>query len=203
MPHLKYYQTENQSLPEWAKLNTPDRTIEYYFDRLKSRYKFRQKLLFHGRGNGGNCNSWRVRVSHDCSIGVLAHEVGHAIQFRKRGYYDTKGTRWHCNEHRKITARVLKTIETNITEWNFTLAKKVERGMQVAITKEIKEKEKTTIKATPDYKLQKLRESIKVWESKRKRAETALKKLRRREKLWVKKVQSEGLKSPSSLLKSL
>lgn len=98
--NLLYYAMEREKFPEENKEVLSGSIVVLFFDKLKSHYKFSQVLEFHGSGNGGNCNSYRVRVGRGCTLGTLAHEVAHAIQFRKIRLGKVRNThRWHTKAH--------------------------------------------------------------------------------------------------------
>jgi hypothetical protein len=91
----------------------------------------------------------------------------------------------------KITIRVANYILAHKAEWNAQMDNKATKQQQIAIIKAENEQKNSIMKASPEYKLGQIQERIKVWQTKQKRAETALKKLRRRENIYIKKLKPE------------
>lgn len=186
MPRIKYYANEQNGLENYTKRVT-DNQARYIFKRLKARYRIRQQLEFTDRVRG-NCSSWRIRLEHKPEIGVIAHEIAHAIQFKKRKY----GEKWHTKKHKKIMDRVYKTIETNLETWVAMADKKKERRETAIKNKQEKQQEAKEKRQETPYKLQKTLALIKKWETKKKRSENALKKLNRRRKLYETLLKRNG-----------
>ncbi len=189
---LKYYEKEKQELPKEATDTLTHREATYVFDRLKSRYKFRQTLYFYGHSGSGKCSSWRIRISNKPDIIIIAHEVAHAIQYKKRNYYNRDKKRWHNKEHLNIMKRVTNVILNNIDAWRQASTKKQQIKSQTEARKVEKIKELKELRKSPQHKLLAIQKRIKAWESKKKKAETRLKKLKRREKIYLKKVKEGG-----------
>lgn len=199
MPQLNYYENEKAVFKEefghfyFKKLT--DSEIKYVFKKLKTKYKFWHNFEFYGYEYSRSiCSSRYVRMIHNASVGSLAHEVAHAIQYMKRrkqcpDWKDgkIKKKRWHTKEHLNITRRVLKYMWKHLDDWLEAENQRHERSL------ETKERQKEAIlkakteKNSPNYKLKAIQDRIKKWETKKKRSENALKKLRRREKIWQKK----------------
>jgi hypothetical protein len=176
MADLKYYRTEQEEFAEPFSRNMTDTEAIYIYKRLKTKYKLQQKLVFRGR-EGGNCGKWEIKLQHEPSIGIMAHEVAHGLQYRHR----IKGMKWHCKKHKRLMAKVLKVIEKNFNAWREMANRKANRRIESLQKKEERKKTMQEVKGTKDFRLQKLQERIKKWESKRKRAESALKKLHKKE----------------------
>ena len=176
MARLVYYQKEQMEFSSAESLT--DAEAVYAFKRLKAHYKLSHRLEIHGNRGGGHCNSWRVHVAHNTTVLTLAHEVAHAVQFKKRGG-DTGG-KWHTKEHRGIMKRVVKYITTRLPVWKAQVGKDCNRRMQSSINKKEKESQTEALKRTPEYKLEHLRKLEKKAESRVKRATTHLKKIQRR-----------------------
>ena len=83
----------------------------------------------------------------------------------------------------------MKYANKNKIEWVAKADNKVEQRMQTIERREQKSKEHEELKKTPQYKLEIVRNKIKAWETRKKRAETYLKKLGRREKLLLHKLE--------------
>jgi valyl-tRNA synthetase len=82
--------------------------------------------------------------------------------------------------------RVMRYSSGHCDSWIASEGKKTERMMQTIERHEKKAEELKYFKKTPEYKLQRTVAKIKQWESKKKRAESYLKKLYRRKRLYEK-----------------
>jgi hypothetical protein len=167
----------------------------YVFKRLKSHYKFGHALEIWGTGDGGSCSMWRVKVSYNPSLRILVHEVAHAIQWKKdRTHpFDKKKHSWHNKKHMAIMKRIYKYMMPRLEGWKAMANKKTEMHINSIRKKEDKKRELEEFRKTPKFRLQQIERRISAWESKRKRAENAIKKLTRRKRLWERK--ATGLSS--------
>ena len=188
MAYLKYYQEEHQMFKPQSEIQLNNLETQYIFNKFKKRYKLDHYLEFRGYSNSGRCGRRRLRVSHNPTLGVLLHEIGHAVQYKKRMWSDEKlKQRWHGKQHRTIVKRLYRITNPKIEQWkneaNFKSIMYLERiqKREQAIV------QKNEQKKTPQYRLEQIQKKIKSWESKKKRAENRLKKLRRIEKIWIKK----------------
>jgi DNA-binding transcriptional ArsR family regulator len=188
MARLLYYVEEHVRFREYydEKLTTGLATL--FFEKLKAHYKFGQCLEFRGFGNGSNCSSYRIRLGRDTNVGTLAHEVAHAIQFRKiRLGVAVNTRRWHTKKHTRIMENVLKYISNNRVSWIAMQDAKNERSVvsyHLKKEKEVKEKE---FKKSDEYKLGLLRASEKRLSTKAKRIDTLLKKVKKKIKYYLNK----------------
>jgi hypothetical protein len=179
MARLKYYSNENEEFKEEFSQRMTDTEVRYIYGRLKARYKIRQDLTLTNAVRG-NCGRWEIKVEHEPSVGILAHEVAHAIQYKKRH----KGQKWHCKKHRTLMKGVLKVIRNNFDEWCSMANKKAQKKRDFRERDTARKKALKEQKNTIPYKLMNTRNLIKSWKTKQKRAENALKKLERRKKLY-------------------
>lgn len=196
MARLTYYLNEGSVHGENGKIKLTNIETKYVFQRLKSHYKFNQYLGIWGTGNRGNCSTSFVKVAYDSDLSVLVHEVAHAIQFKKR-HLCLKKQRFHTKKHMRIMARIYKYLMPRLEGWKAMANKKSESHFVSVRKKEEKKQELEKAKKTPNFKLQQIERRISLWESKRNRAENALKKLERRRKLWLRKL-SQSVPSLSS-----
>lgn len=197
MAYLKYYLNEKLVFPEAYNRKMTDIETIYIFKKLKTKYKLRQTLTLTNKVCG-NCGRYEMKLQHEPTIGIMAHEVAHGIQYKR--YEQFNGKKWHCNKHKRLMAKVLKVIEKNFNSWRDMANKKANRKeeslqkkelrkqMQKTVTKE-RRKALKELKAKPEYKLMKLRQKMKAWEIKRKRAEKNLAKLKLKEKYMIKKCE--------------
>jgi hypothetical protein len=88
--------------------------------------------------------------------------------------------------------RILKYINEKGEVWISKANLKAEQRIQTVEKQELKAKALVEFKKTPDYKLQVIDKRIKQWETKKKRAESYLKKLLRNKKYWEKRRDKNG-----------
>lgn len=125
-------------------------------------------------------------------ISVFIHELGHMVQYNNRNI-SLRG-----NKHNKTFYRLVERLRRNY-ETKVNLPKVISaceakaNGFQTRHTAS-KEKRAEAIvhKNSIAGKLEHTRRLIKAWETKQKRAETHLKKLRRREKIYLNRLNSTG-----------
>lgn len=124
---------------------------------------------------------------HRRVIWVFVHELGHMVQFNDRRINR------HKNYHNRTFSKLLERMYRNYKEKAMpklgkiiTQCKETESGFTATANNrmEITRSEKTN-KKTISYKLEKTKKLIKSWETKAKRAETYMKKLRYREKIYL------------------
>ena len=188
---IQYYAKEREIFKDAYDADLTDFELRAVFERLKSHYKFRQYLVFKGTSFRGHCTHWEIRLPHDTSLGLLVHEVAHAIQFKKLHLGD-KPKKWHTKKHTSIMRRILKYINGKGEVWISKANLKAEQRIQTVEKQELKAKALVEFKKTPDYKLQVIDKRIKQWETKKKRAESYLKKLLRNKKYWEKRRDKNG-----------
>jgi len=123
MTYLKYYQEEDNHFPKEWKDKLTEETIIWFFQKFRNQYKFKHSLKIWGN-YGGRCFSYYLRVCKNCSIGLLIHEIGHSIQFKKDHYRYIKGKRYHSNQHLKIMKRLFKFYLKNKDKWNKQLQRR-------------------------------------------------------------------------------
>jgi hypothetical protein len=184
--NLLYYRKEREQFSDQADQHLSDDEARYAFKRLRSHYKLPHRLEVWGNRGGGHCNSWRVHISHNTTVLTLAHEVAHAVQFKRRAGRDTGG-KWHTKEHRGIMKRVVRYITTRLPAWKAQVEKNCQRHMQSSVSRIEKEKQTLALKRTPAYRLEHLRKLEKKAYSRVRRATTHLKKIQQRIKIWEKK----------------
>jgi len=184
---LVHYKKEHDLFKEEYEIKLTDFEARVIFDRLRTYYKFKQQLNFFGYRQSGRCSMWNITVSHNPSLGVLVHEVAHALQM-KNGFRQ-KHKKWHTKKMWKIMERVFRIVNKNKDEWLEKARAKLKQKAETKKRREQKQKEIKEYRKTPEYKLQVIRQRIKSWETKQRRAETYLKKLRRREKILLRKVK--------------
>jgi len=182
---IKYYDNEKKIFKDEYVLKLSDFETGVVFQKLKSHYKFQQFLKFRN-GGGGRCRTWEIIIPHGTSLGLLAHEIAHAVQIKKGKQPNQK---WHTKKHTSIMKRILKIANNKKDEWISNAEIQVDKKHGVIMRQEQKQREFEQYKKTPQFKLENISKSIKRWESKKKRAENVLRKLNRRKKIWEKKVR--------------
>jgi hypothetical protein len=187
MAHLLYYKKEREENAPAFEQTLLDNEAAYFFEKLKNHYKFTQALYFKGRTGGGSCNAYRIRLARPVNVGVLAHEVAHAIDMKRRSHFEKDG-KWHTNRHAKIMKKVITRINENTNSWKEEMARKEAAKMQSMQARLTKLEQKAAFENSPEGKIEKLLAQKRRWESKAKRASNALRRLNRRIAFWEKKV---------------
>jgi hypothetical protein len=154
------------------------RKVSRHFKLNVKNIKFRNLTSSSGRASWF-CN--KITLNNSPTLLVVAHELNHFLVWKKY-LPDRKvnhgGKRWlRCLE------RIIKYCDKK--NWWIDEMGMIEKRKNKILEEET---ERKSYEKTPEYKLELINDSIKKWESKRKRAENALKKLNRRKKIWKKKV---------------
>ena len=189
MANLVYYKEEREQFKDAFATQLDCATAAYIFERLKTRYGLKQRLLWHGRRGGGSCSYWRIRLGRPTNVGTLMHELAHAIQLKKG---KTDKERWHTKKHRAIMARLIKVMNTErLQEWQANVKTKQART-QTARQRSIARKAALVAeKNTALYKLRALKALELKWSRQARAATNRLRKLQRRIKIWEPKAQKE------------
>jgi molecular chaperone GrpE (heat shock protein) len=95
--------------------------------------------------------------------------------------------RWHTKQHARLTEKVQTYIIAKLPTWQQEFQAQTTARQNRLEARIQRVEERTRLKSTPQYKLQKLQEQRKRWATKLKRAQTAIKKLDRRIKIWERK----------------
>jgi hypothetical protein len=189
---LKYYADEEEVFRQEREMKISDAEAVSIYEKLAGKYKLPQKLEFYGNRQSGACSPYRIRLSHNPSIAIISHEVAHAIQYKKfkkkYGYINgnpnlkRKRIRWHTKKHSRIMRKVCDYIDKNIDQWRLQRQERQRRKMAKFYARIEIQQQRQEDKKKSEFKLIKIRELIKKWDSKRERAENRLKKLQKREK---------------------
>jgi len=187
MPKLKYYKTEREEFKDAFDFKLNDNQVNLFYHKLQTKYKFKQYLIRKGRLGCGKCNSYRIIIGENTSIGVLAHEVAHAIQYKQNNYY-MKGMRFHTKKHKVIMGRLINYINRHQDKWLESENKKQEKKLTLHQNKEKNKQELKDYKKTNEFKIKKLMEKENKLLSRLKRTNTILKKVQRKIKYYNNKV---------------
>lgn len=174
MPWLKYYAHERRLFSTEYATQLDDEEAEYVFERLKGHYHFSQWLEIGGRKCSGHCNAWMIRVSHEPSVALIAHEVAHAIHKRKFG------EKFHTKRHTRIMRRVCEYIMRRLPEWREFLRRNETEREARSQARLLRVHEAARHKNSIPGRLDRLMEREKRWTRRRKLAETMLGKIRRK-----------------------
>ena len=174
MPWLRYYTREQQLFSTEYATKLDDEEAEYVFERLKGHYYFSQQLEIGGRKCSGHCNAWMIRVSHEPSVALRAHEVAHAIHKRRFG------EKFHTRRHTRIMRRVCEYIMRRLPDWGEFLQRKETEYEARSQARLLRLQETARHKNSIHGRLERLREQEKRWTRRRKLAETMLRKIRRK-----------------------
>ena len=189
MANLVYYKEEREQFKDAFATELDCATAAYVFERLKSRYKLKQRLIWHGRRGGGSCSYWRIRLGRPTTVGTLVHEIAHAIQLKKG---KTDKEKWHTRKHRAIMVRLIKVMNTEcLREWQSNVKTKQAR-QQTAQQRSLERKVKLEAeKNTATYKLKALKALELKWSRQARAVNNRLRKLQRRIKIWEPKALRE------------
>lgn len=177
---LKSYRKEWNEFKTEYETKLSDYEAQYVFERLVRHYHFSRQLIFRGYRQSGNQNPFSIRVSHSPSVGLLAHEVSHAIDKKRR-------IKVHTKHQRALMRRVCEFIMMRLEDYRQKIEKHEIEKRQRAETKAEKQKQEEIYKKSPEGRLEVLRAREKRVVTKLKRTETQLKKVRRRIKIWERK----------------
>ncbi len=189
---LEYYQKEREQFKTEFETTMSDEEARYVFTRLKKRYHLHRDLEFYGNGGGGRCGAWYIRLSHTPSVGIMAHEIAHAIHHRKKVQGKIPfNSRSHTRRHRAIMRRVARVIMARLEKWRGFVAMRSTKRAESLEEKVTREQAEEVRRATPQYKLEHLRALEKRALTRAKRAQTQLKKVRRKIKIWERKAVAD------------
>jgi hypothetical protein len=134
------------------------------------------------RAHGGFARKFSntITMIHNPNLLLVAHELNHFMLWEKypRRKVNHGSKKWFWN-----LKRIINYCEKK--NWWREEEKRLIEQSKMTLQKQT---EREAFKKTPQYKVEQIQKSIKVWESKKKRAENALKRLNRRKKIWEKKL---------------
>ncbi len=84
MSYLKFYEKERKMFPKEFASKMENEEAKIIFKKLKRHYKIRQEMVFVHSGCNGKCSRWEVIVPIGLNLGLLYHEVAHAVDYDKR-----------------------------------------------------------------------------------------------------------------------
>lgn len=128
-----------------------------------------------------------ISITDEKSIEVFIHELGHMVWYNKKSV-NHKSSRAHAKTFHNIEKRLMKNYEKIKPELPAIIkqCKKTRDSFVASFQKRTEQKQEAKErKNSIEHKLEQTRKRIKSWETKKKRAETYLKKLRRREKIYI------------------
>lgn len=193
MAWIKSYDKEKEENPEASsKMISDPEFIIFIVERMKSRYKLRQRLLLMRSkwGDSGNCAHNSILLKYPVSVYMIAHEITHAIQMKKIPV-GAKYVSYHNKRQRKLTKKLCDYIMKALPIWETLFEIKKRKKEASMRNKELRTKEQKAMKISFHYKCDQCEKAIKRWETKKKRAENALKKLNRRKKLYLSRLNKE------------
>ncbi len=172
-----HYEREQAQFSKAYETKLPDSLALYVYGRLQGHYHFRQRLDFHGYRQSGRCRNYEIVLSHQPSVGILAHEIAHALHRMK---YRGVEKKHHTKKFLRLMHRVLDYYWAHEEEYKAAYDAQVQRSTETLKARIEREKNQAAYQRTPEFKLQKLQAQRKRWETKLKRAQTAIKRLNRR-----------------------
>ena len=176
---LLYYFVERQRLNTEFEIKLTDEEADYVFQQMKNRLGFTQQLSFRGWQQAGCCRSYEIVVSHNPSVGLIAHEIAHA-----------RGKHRHNKSHARKTDHIASVIMANLEKWKKNLADRKQLNAEKVIDKQVKLEIKVSHEQTPQFKVQKIEEKLKQIETNQKRLDGLWKKYHRRLIIWQKKAEN-------------
>lgn len=191
MPWLKYYTREQQLFSAEYATKLDDEEATYVFERLRGHYHFSQWLEIGGGRGSGHCNSWRIRVSHEPSIGLMAHEVAHAIHIRG------DGEKFHTKRHTRIMRRVCKYVMIRLPAWREFLRRKEAVCEARTHARQLRLQQAAQHKNSIRGRLEHLGEQEKKWTRRQKLAETKLRKIRQKIKRLQRRQETASRACPA------
>ena len=119
MPRLKYYKQEEKKFKEAFARGLSPKEAKQIFKRIKRRFKIEQELcvsknvkgrIVNGNRIEGCCCECHIQIGIPSTVGTLAHEVAHAIQYRTRRINGKPGKKWHDKKHAKLMESIINDI---------------------------------------------------------------------------------------------
>ncbi len=184
MSFIQAYLEEDQRYRNLREEKVSEKHAEIIAKKVSRHYKLGVKSVkFFGNVDSGH--AWKfydmIKISHNPSLLVVAHELNHFLIWKK---YPNR----HVNHGSKKWQRCLQRIIDYCEKKNWWKEELGHRAEKQVKTFE-KRLEREAYKKTPNYMLEQIQKAMKNWESKRRRAENAIKRLSRRQKIWEKKVK--------------
>lgn len=81
---LVFYEKERDWFGEAYGKKLNELQVTRVFKKLKRHYKIPHWLVINRKRSGGCCNRYRIELGKEPSLGLLIHEVAHAVDFKKR-----------------------------------------------------------------------------------------------------------------------
>jgi len=170
------YRKENGIYSDSYAQKVSDSHAQFIVSRLTRHFKLRTAVRFWGAKQSGMAySSGLIRLSHDPSVGLIAHELAHVMDAQRYRWKRKKKTRHASKRWLWLVGRIIRYGKKR-NWWVGILERQATQKAETAIKNETKKANATT----PEAKVEHLREQLKRWTSKRKRADTAIKKLERR-----------------------
>jgi predicted SprT family Zn-dependent metalloprotease len=185
--HQNEYSFENHIFNELLRKETSEEHARKIIAKVARHFKLGKiQVVFFGESGGLAHLGWnqRIRLPHHSNHELVAHELAHFLAYKKYRRKVRHGSRKWI----RSVERVIRYCESK-GWWENELTRLQEQKQQT----QQKNAEAEKVRDTPTFKLQQIRDSIKRWETKQKRAATALKKLHRREGIWMGKVGSHEI----------
>ena len=119
MAKLEYYKQEEKKFKDAFATGLSPEEARWIFKRLKRKYNLEQELCvsksMKGRKIKGNqiegcCCECHIQIGIPSTVGTLAHEVAHAMQYRTRLNQGKPGRKWHDKKHAKLMESIINDI---------------------------------------------------------------------------------------------
>lgn len=107
----KYYSNEKQVFKDVYGYEVSDDVAKLAVARLAKSLGVSFVLKFRGRGGGRYNTAYRMTLCHNPSLGLIAHELAHAVQHQLKGLRrDGRRTEWHGDQHWSIMKDIIDDI---------------------------------------------------------------------------------------------
>lgn len=119
MPRLEYYKQEEKKFKDAFATGLSPEVAKSIFRRLKRKYNLEQELcvsknvkgrIVKGNRIEGCCCECHIQIGIPSTVGTLAHEVAHAIQYRTRLNQGKPGRKWHDKKHSILMEEIIIDI---------------------------------------------------------------------------------------------
>jgi hypothetical protein len=178
------YMIEDEKYPQLSEEKISDEHAERIVKKVSRHFKLNANhVVFKNlRTHGGLASKmWNtITMIHNPNLLIIAHELNHFMLWKKyprrKVNHGTKKWFWNLK-------RIINYCEKK--NWWREEEKRLTEQSQKTQEKQLGQE---AYKKTSQYKVEQIQKSIKKWESKKKRAENALKRLDRRKKIWEKKL---------------
>lgn len=110
MSAYKYYSNEKQVFKDVYGYKVSDEIARLAIARLAKTNGVSFSLRFRGHGGGRYNTMGRITLCHNPSLGLIAHELAHAVQHQIKGLRGVNRREWHGDQHWSIMKDIIDDI---------------------------------------------------------------------------------------------